>query len=256
MSRNDRFDDDRYENEHDDDHSSSGSSSSSDDLYEYSSSGSSSSSDDLYEYSSSGSSSSSDDLYEYSSSGSSTSSTSNGLYRLAEIRDYDGHLHGGSSDDRIESGYKYQGLFDVNNDGVYEKIYTNRYSGRWVTECEDPVTGIVDYGDYGQGGTTRVVGLYSDPLVEAGIVERGNTYDSQVRFQKDLSIDNLVVKTAGDYDGDGMQEVYWKTVDGTAYLRALMHADGNIQYANYQNEQQMTDYLVSTGNADIVSVVV
>jgi hypothetical protein len=237
MSLDDRYDDDRYENEHDGNH----------DENELD--------DDRYEYSSNGASSSSDDLNEYSLAGSSSSSTSNGLYRLAEIRDYDGNLHGGSSDDSVESGYKYQGLFDVNDYGIYEKIYTNSYSGRWVTESVDPVTGTVDYGDYGQGGTTRVVGKYIDPLVEAGIVERGSAYDSQVRFQNDLTIDNLVVKAAGDYDGDGMQEVYWKTVDGTAYLRALMHADGNIQYANYQDEQQMTDYLVSTGNADIVSVV-
>ena len=27
--------------------------------------------------------------------------------------------------------------------------------------------------------------------------------------------------------------------DGTAYLRSLMHVDGNIRYANYQSESQM-----------------
>ena len=59
----------------------------------------------------------------------------------------------------------------------------------------------------------------------------------------------MIAKTSGDYDGDGFQEVYWKTNDGTAYLRALMHADGNIQYANYQNEEQMSDYL--TDESDI-----
>ena len=26
-----------------------------------------------------------------------------------------------------------------------------------------------------------------------------------------------------------------------------MHADGNIRYANYQNEQQMTEYLTDNG---------
>ena len=52
---------------------------------------------------------------------------------------------------------------------------------------------------------------------------------------------------ADDYDSDGFQEMYFRTVDGTAYLRALMHADGNIQYANYQSEQQMIDYLTSQG---------
>ena len=65
-------------------------------------------------------------------------------------------------------------------------------------------------------------------------------------------MDNLAVKASGDYDGDGLQEVYWKTVDDTAYLRALMHADGNIQYANYQNEEQMIDYLTSNGNESAI----
>ena len=69
----------------------------------------------------------------------------------------------------------------------------------------------------------------------------------------DLNKDNLTVKASGDYDGDGFQEVYWKTNDGSAYLRALMHADGNIQYANYQSESQMSDYLTSNGYESVIS---
>ena len=80
--------------------------------------------------------------------------------------------------------------------------------------------------------------------------------NSQVRFQNDLRIDNLIAKTSGDYDGDGFQEVYWKTVDGTAYLRSLMHADGNIQYANYQSEEQMIDYLTSNGNDSVIGNII
>ena len=45
----------------------------------------------------------------------------------------------------------------------------------------------------------------------------------------------------------GFQETCWRTVDGTAHLRSLMHADGNVQYANYQSDQQMIDYLTSQG---------
>ena len=88
-----------------------------------------------------------------------------------------------------------------------------------------------------------MVGIYIDPLVVSGEVEQGGPFDSQRRFQNDLFIDNLRLLGGDDYDGDGFQEIYWKTVDGTAYLRSLMHADGNIQYANYQSEQQMIDYL-------------
>ena len=63
------------------------------------------------------------------------------------------------------------------------------------------------------------------------------------------------MKASGDYDGDGTNEVYWKTVDGTAYLRSLMHADGNIKYANYQSLDQMTNYLTGHGFADTVALI-
>ena len=80
--------------------------------------------------------------------------------------------------------------------------------------------------------------------------------NSQVRLQNDLEIDNLAVKASGDYDGDGFQEVYWKTNDNTAYLRALMHDDGNIRYANYQNESQMRDYLTTNGLSDTITDII
>ena len=133
---------------------------------------------------------------------------------------------------------------------------TNKESGRWVTASVDAVTGEIDYSDHGSGGTTRIVGIYIDPLVTSGEVEQFGTHDSQRRFQNDLKIDNLIAKTSGDYDGDGFQEVYWKTNDGTAYLRALMHADGNIKYANYQSEQQMTEYLTTQGHESVVQDIV
>ena len=170
-------------------------------------------------------------------------------YNLSYIKDYDGNLHAntGSVSDATKTSYKYQGLIDVNADGIKEAIYTNKESGRWVTGSINSSTGEIDFENHGKGGTTRVVGIYIDPLVTEGIVEQGSDHDSQRRFQNDLNIDNLTVKASGDYDGDGFQEVYWKTNDGTAYLRALMHADGNIQYANYQSEEQMSDYLTSKG---------
>ena len=80
--------------------------------------------------------------------------------------------------------------------------------------------------------------------------------NSQVRFQRDLEQDNLITKVSNDYDGDGVHEVYWKTSDNTAYLRALMHDDGNIRYANYQNESQMIDYLTTNGLSDTISEVI
>ena len=37
----------------------------------------------------------------------------------------------------------------------------------------------------------------------------------------------------------------WKTNNTGSYLRALMLADGNIRYANYQSESQMSKYLTA-----------
>ena len=59
-----------------------------------------------------------------------------------------------------------------------------------------------------------------------------------------------------DFDGDGFQEVYWKTNDGNVYLRSLMHADGNIRYANYQSEEQMSNYLTNNGYESVISEII
>jgi hypothetical protein len=60
-------------------------------------------------------------------------------------------------------------------------------------------------------------------------------------------IGNLTPITSGDFDNDSIYEVYWKTNDGTAFLRALMHPDGNIMYSNYQSPEQMSQYLSGQG---------
>ena len=179
-------------------------------------------------------------------------------YELYGMTDYDGNLHAdsGSVSNEIKRAYKYQGILDVNKDGVTEAIYTNRLSGRWATGSLDSHLNFISFSDHGKGGTTRIVGIYIDPLVTSGEVVQFSDHDSQHRFQNDLKIDNLLVKTAGDYDNDGFQEVYWKTSDGTAYLRALMHADGNIQYANYQNQTQMSYYLSINGYDSVISLIV
>ena len=137
----------------------------------------------------------------------------------------------------------------------WQKIFTNKESGRWVTASIDPITGAFDYTKHGQGGTTRIVGIYEEPLVKAGIVDKDSVFDGSRTFINDLKLDNLILKTVGDYDSDGFQEVYWSKVDNTAYLRAVMHADGNIQYANYQNSYQMTNYFTGHGFTDTVALI-
>ena len=76
-----------------------------------------------------------------------------------------------------------------------------------------------------------IVGIYQDPLVVARIVQKDCLFDGFRTFINDLKLDNLVLKYSGDFYGDGYQEIYWTKVDNTAYLRAVMHADGYIQYA-------------------------
>ncbi|WP_269609297.1 hypothetical protein [Prochlorococcus marinus] len=180
------------------------------------------------------------------------------LYTLDNIKDYDGNFHGYLGDSasiEVISGYKYQGKLDVNNDGIIEAIFTNSVSGRWVTASIDPITGAFDYTKHGVGGTTRIVGIYQDPLVANGTVEKDSVFDGSRTFINDLKLDNLILKTVGDFDSDGFQELYWSKVDNSAYLRAVMHADGNIQYANYQNLQQMTDYLTSNDFIDTIKII-
>ena len=206
---------------------------------------------------------------------------------LNSIKDYDGNLHAGDNLEETASSYKYQGMLDVNGDGVFEAIFTNQVSKRWVTAKVDSTTGQIDFNDNGAGGGTRVVGIYEDPLIAEGsnnggflsdgvtpapanfgvseeeryVEVNGETIDrlelnSQVRFQNDLDIDNLSAKHSGDYDSDGVSEVYWKTNDGTAYLRALMHDDGNIRYANYQSEEQMSEYLTAQGHESVITEII
>lgn len=159
---------------------------------------------------------------------------------LSAIRDFDGNDTGSAS------GWKFIGKTDVQLDGDVEFVFVNPLSGRWATVGPDE-NGNIDFDKYGDGGDTRVVGIYLDPEVEAGRTERFGPFDSQQRFQNDLRIDNLSVIDALDFDGDGFQEIYFKVNDGTAYLRALMHADGNIQYANYQSTEQVEVYITGQG---------
>ena len=206
---------------------------------------------------------------------------------LDSIKDYGGNLHGGDTSEEASSAYEYQGMLDVNGDGTYEAIFTNNVSKRWVTAKVNSNTGQIDFSDNGEGGGTRVVGIYEDPLIKEGsnnggflsdgvtpapanfevteeeryVEVNGETVDrlalnSQVRFQNDLGIDNLIAKHSGDYDSDGVSEVYWKTNDGTAYLRALMHDDGNIRYANYQSEAQMKEYLTAQGHESVIGEII
>ncbi len=98
-----------------------------------------------------------------------------------------------------------------------------------------------------------MVGIYIDPLVHQGVAQAGSDFDSQTRFEHDLFNGTIgSVLGYGDFNHDGLEEVYFGLRDHTAVLHAYMHADGNIQYANYQSFQQAQDYLLSHGVASDV----
>jgi len=160
---------------------------------------------------------------------------------FARLRDFDGNDLGSDGEWRLISSN------DVDGDGRTDLVAVNDALGRWATlGVKDG--GLIDFSDHSWGGDTRVVGTYIDPLVQSGTVTRGSPFDSQQRFTNDLNIGNLSdVIAAGDFDGDGLQELYFALTDETAYLHAYMHADGNIQYANYQSEDQMADFLDDNG---------
>jgi Ca2+-binding RTX toxin-like protein len=165
------------------------------------------------------------------------------IYQTAmnAIRDFDGNALGGN-------GFWLRiGSADVNGDGDIDQILVNDAIGRFATVGTAP-DGLTYFSDFSWAGETRVAGIYIDPLVAAGIVERFGPNDSQRRFQNDLQIENINrVLGADDYDNDGLQEVYFALTDGTAYLRAIMEFDGNIRYANYQSQQEVIDYLTANG---------
>ena len=157
------------------------------------------------------------------------------------ILDFNGNALGGNG------AWLRIGEADVNGDGDIDQILVNDAIARFATvgTADD---GLIYFNDNGWAGETRVAGIYLDPLVQAGDVEQGSPFDSQQRFQNDLAIENINrVLGADDYDGDGLQEVYFALTDGTAFLRAIMEADGNIRYANYQDERGVIDYLTANG---------
>ena len=160
---------------------------------------------------------------------------------MSGIRDFDGNDLGSPS------SWKLVGSAIVNNGGLPSQILINPSNGRWA-EVTPQSDGKVYFSNFGWAGDTRVVGIYIDPEVTLGNAVKGGPNDSQRRFQNDITIPNLAgVLGGGDYNKDGLQEVYFSLNDGTAVLHAYMWADGNIQYANYQSIAQAKSFLTSNG---------
>ena len=103
-----------------------------------------------------------------------------------------------------------------------------------------------------QGATSS--GLITAPSVDLN--NNGTTGPVIKAYQNDQS--NFLFKYSNETYASATSVGFggWIGNDGTAYLRALMHADGNIQYANYQSEAQMSDYLTSNGYESVISEIV
>lgn len=160
----------------------------------------------------------------------------------AGLRDYDGNDLGGAGSWRLN------GLANARTDTPLGYVLTNPELGRWA-EVSPRSGGGFDLGNHGAGGDTRVVGIYEDPLIALGVVAPGSDVDSQARFNSDLRADRLQVLGGADFDRDGFVDLFWKQAmsgPGQAddiYLRAIMHADGNIQYANYLSNDQFQSWM-------------
>jgi len=165
-------------------------------------------------------------------------------YLFDAFRDYDGILHGGAPAS-VADDYQFQGAAVPFNGIPTLGVFSNKESGRFATAAIDPISGLIDFSTFGANGATRVAGIYVD-------ANKGTEFDGQARLTKDLQNQNLSLEAFGDFDGDGDTDLYWRTLDGTAFLRIILHSDGNTQYANYQNFAQMSSTLTGLGQGSLI----
>jgi hypothetical protein len=100
----------------------------------------------------------------------------------------------------------------------------------------------------------QIIGIFDTGNSNGDILEASefNFYDNDT-FAYEVynntlvlfEIDNLTLLDGDDYDGDGLEETYFRVNDGTAVLHAYMHADGNIRYANYQSEADLEEFMTA-----------
>lgn len=169
----------------------------------------------------------------------------------SQLRDYDGNNLGAAS------GWELEGLASVRAGANPSYILVNPVIGRWAEVAEQP-GGNFNFANYGQNGDTRVVGTYIDPSVASGQIAAGSALDSAARLQSDLKAGRLALLGSVDYSTDSylpqneqFVDVFFKLTNHSAdhhddvYLRAIMHLDGNIQYANYMNTSQFNEFMAS-----------
>jgi hypothetical protein len=169
----------------------------------------------------------------------------------AQLHDYDGNALGGSGQ------WQMLGLASVTTGSLPSYILTNPTTGRWAEVAERP-NGTFNFANYGNNGDTRVVGVYLDPLVTQGIVAKGSPTDSQIRFTSDIEANRLALLGSVFDQMTGEMDLMFKLTNHSAdhaddvFLRAILHNDGNIAYANYMNTSQFTAWMASDNVAPAV----
>lgn len=134
------------------------------------------------------------------------------------------------------------GLASVQPGAAPSYILVDPDTGRWA-EVAVQADGTINYQNYGQNGDTRVVGIYIDPLIALGLVAAGGPDDSQTRFLGDVEANNLSLQgSVYDQQNGGMDLIFSLNDMSGVYLRAILHTDGNIQYANYVTSTQLTQW--------------
>jgi hypothetical protein len=137
------------------------------------------------------------------------------------------------------------GLASVQPGAAPSYILVDPTTGRWA-EVAVQSNGSINFQNFGQNGDTRVVGIYIDPLIALGQVVAGGPTDSQQRFLGDVEHNNLsLLGSVYDQQNGGMDLMFAVNNSPGIYLRAILHTDGNIQYANYMNATQLSQWATS-----------
>ncbi len=154
----------------------------------------------------------------------------------SQLMDYDGNAVGATGQ------WSMIGIASVQPNAAPSYILVDPTTGRWA-EVGLQSDGTINYQDHGDNGNARVVGIYVDPLVTAGVVTAGGPDDSQIRFLADVKANNLsLLGDVYDQENGGMDLIFGvKSMQGV-YLRAILFPDGNIQYANYVTTAQLTQW--------------
>lgn len=167
------------------------------------------------------------------------------------LKDFNGNPVGATGE------WSLLGIASVQAGDAPSYILADPVTGRWA-EVAVQSNGSIALQNYGQSGDTRVAGIYIDPGVADGSIPLGSPFDSQTRFLSDIQGNRLALMgSVFDQQAGGMDLIFRQTNDGgnlqnAVFLRAILHSDGNIDYANYMTAAQFTSWAQNTQLASAI----